>query len=475
MKPHHQIMKKIPFLLLLAAILTLANISVFKAVAQSSKLPVPFSDLVPGQKYYDDIIELYNKGLVEGYEDDTFRPEQLISRAEFVKFTLGAGECVDCRYPPANLKSQYTQSPFPDISTDAWYFYCISRGKDQGIVTGYLGREKSGLFVPEDAISRAESIAILLRATGNLPQNDDPLILKDVDQSAWYAGYLKKAVNMKLIDYHNGFVAPEEKIQRGEFAHLVNMVIRSQQCTAVQKDLSGSQNNNASLNNSNTSGSSSNNSDNPSVNSGTNTNERETNNNLNESGPTNNRNGNNPQNGNGNENRNLSDNNNGKPNQNRNQNGGSSTGNNNSGPRINGNKNNNPDGGNANLNGNLNTNNTGTNANSNGSNNQNTNDNNSTKPDRDQDSVPDDSDACPDLPGDLKNAQNKNGCPGVGENPATDTKPGITIVPPACNMCPCASVDFKADIRPGDIVFSIISDQINQRIYTRSNLHYTTQ
>jgi hypothetical protein len=96
--------------------------------------------------------------------------------------------------------------------------------------------------------------------------------------------------------------------------------------------------------------------------------------------------------------------------------------------------------------------------------------------DRDADGVPDAMDACPALPGNLTNATNIDGCPGLEENiPPNMHTPGIFIQGPACNMCPCPTLDYLADIRLGDIIFAIISDLSRMTIYTKSNLYYIAE
>ncbi len=444
----------------------------FNSVTAQTDVPEGFADVSPAHPYYSDIIELQRKGLVSGYEDNTFRPDALITRAEFVKLTLGAGNCVDCEFPSPEVRARYNTAPFPDIPVSAWYFYCVAGAKDAGLITGYLGTKDQGLYLPDAEISRAESIAILLRAVGTPPHDNDPLVLQDVDPDAWYVGYLKAAVNTGLLAYHKGFLAPEEKIQRGEFAHLVNTVMQSRQCTRVTRfePERGNSNRNdipvsdANRNRNNGLGNTTNN---------------------NSAIPGINQNGNGS--GNGNTNGNISqnlNNNQGDEAQNRNTNASSVT-------NRNGNSGNQNAGSlsNRNTNGNISSNtnqspvlndndNRGENQNNNGGTpiiSANTNQNNTTLADRDQDTVPDAVDLCPDLPGDLFPAKNQSGCPDVGNTSGNFGDTGLIVKNPACNMCPCAGADFKADLRPGDIIFSVIPDPNNQRIYQKSELYYMVE
>jgi hypothetical protein len=95
--------------------------------------------------------------------------------------------------------------------------------------------------------------------------------------------------------------------------------------------------------------------------------------------------------------------------------------------------------------------------------------------DSDQDGIPDSRDKCPQIPGNLKNATNVNGCPSIGSQSFSNITPGIFAQAPTCTMCPCPTLDYQADLRIGDIIFAILSDLTHQTIYTKSNLYYIAE
>ncbi len=219
--------------LVTASLLTVAIL--FRPINVSAQpSPLPFSDLETTTPYLADILSLYQRGIVVGYPDGTFRPTQSISRAEFAKLVLAAGQCLDCQYPPVEIRSGYAERPFPDVPTSAWYYYCVAIAKRLGFVTGYLGGGQSGNYVPDSSISRAESIAVLLRASDIAPLNSRLFAFTDVVEGAWYEGYLQQAVNMGLIPMDDGAVRPEDKMSRAEFAHLANRVMGTRRCERLQ-------------------------------------------------------------------------------------------------------------------------------------------------------------------------------------------------------------------------------------------------
>lgn len=66
-------MKKLPWILLGVA---------FTAIPAAIAATVIFSDISEDDWYYDAVESLYRKGIVEGYEDDTYQPANNVNRAE---------------------------------------------------------------------------------------------------------------------------------------------------------------------------------------------------------------------------------------------------------------------------------------------------------------------------------------------------------------------------------------------------------
>ncbi len=195
----------------------------------------PFSDLNPGDEFYYEILELYDAEVLIGFDDGTFRSDQEITRAEFVKIALGVTNCFDCQYPTDPQIARYLTNPFPDVELSDWFFYCIWVAKELEMITGY----GDGQFRPSQNISRAEASAVLIR------QADIPLLtapdntFTDVEDYAWYKDYVYTAVEFGLIPEVDGVVNPDEKITRGEFAFMAATLKNFQQCRLVDEDDDG--------------------------------------------------------------------------------------------------------------------------------------------------------------------------------------------------------------------------------------------
>jgi hypothetical protein len=178
-------------------------------------------------------LELYERRVISGYGDGTFRPNEKLTRAEFIKIALGVTNCYDCTTPTDPQKEKYSAvSPFPDVSLPAWYHYCISIAKDLAMITGY----GDGFFRPNRNISRAEAAAVLLRQSQIELTEAPPEAFIDVPDYAWYKDYVYTAVEIGLVKETGGFVFPDEEITRGEFAFMGMGVINIQDCREVDED-----------------------------------------------------------------------------------------------------------------------------------------------------------------------------------------------------------------------------------------------
>ena len=71
---------------------------------------------VKGHKYEDSILEMASRGIIDGYPDNTFRPDEKITRGEFVK--------VYNRYLKRDCKIDGLENinTFKDVKKTDWYF-----------------------------------------------------------------------------------------------------------------------------------------------------------------------------------------------------------------------------------------------------------------------------------------------------------------------------------------------------------------
>lgn len=179
-----------------------------------------FSDTGVGDKNYLAIKYLKEKGLVDGYEDGTFKPDQEINRAEALKVLFKAINGIEKQNPAA--------FSFTDVKSDDWFYEFVVKAWNNYLIQGY----PDGLFHPERTINRAESLKIILQqeskdidiqATVTRPP------YSDVPTDIWYASYaqIAKERTLFLENRSNGGLDPATAMTRGDFAELIYRVIKS--------------------------------------------------------------------------------------------------------------------------------------------------------------------------------------------------------------------------------------------------------
>ena len=109
--------------------------------------------------------------------NDRYCPQRSVTRAEVAAFLLRAlGHPVD----PAAAHVGY----FSDVPADAWYAPFVEELYELGITAGY----GDGTFRPNQALSRAEMAALILRAFGFDPSAQAAAgVFSDVPVDAWFA------------------------------------------------------------------------------------------------------------------------------------------------------------------------------------------------------------------------------------------------------------------------------------------------
>ena len=106
------------------------------------------SDVHAGDWYADTVGYAVQKGIVSGYPDGTFKPNQAITRAEFAS--------IASRF--ANLTESKDLS-FSDLDASYWGYKAIRLAASNGWISGY----PDNTFRPEQAITRAEVTSITNR------------------------------------------------------------------------------------------------------------------------------------------------------------------------------------------------------------------------------------------------------------------------------------------------------------------------
>jgi hypothetical protein len=89
--------------------------------------PIQFSDVPPGSTFYDPVRCLACRGILNGFSDGTFRPNNTMSRGELAKAVSNAAGFAD----PAIGQA------FEDVPPLSTYYDYAQRMYDHGIMTGF--------------------------------------------------------------------------------------------------------------------------------------------------------------------------------------------------------------------------------------------------------------------------------------------------------------------------------------------------
>ncbi|MFA4967478.1 MAG: PorV/PorQ family protein [Candidatus Margulisiibacteriota bacterium] len=181
-----------------------------------------FSDVGEGYWAKKPIEHSSTVGLVQGYPDGKFKPDRALTRAELATLLV--------RSKGVNLPG-YARQVFKDVKTSYWAANYIEAATRMGLVKGY----PDGKFRPNNRISKAEAIAVLVRFDGMVAQVPDAKPYGDVSTRHWAARYIAAAKDSGMLNYIEGpRLRPKEEVNRAE---AVEMLAKTNMAAKLINDL----------------------------------------------------------------------------------------------------------------------------------------------------------------------------------------------------------------------------------------------
>lgn len=178
-----------------------------------------FLDVHPGQPYSKAILTLQEEGVLQGYPDGTYRPNQTISRAEFIKILVAF------QY---NLSGKSLSScggtAFSDVKQTAWYGPYVCAAKADNLVEGY----PDGTFRPNTRINFVEAAKIastFFNTLNTFCSGEEPIAGPDgcpEEGHPWYEWYVRSLAHRGAVPF--SIERFEHYITRGEMAEIVDRV-----------------------------------------------------------------------------------------------------------------------------------------------------------------------------------------------------------------------------------------------------------
>ena len=170
--------------------------------AQGSVFASVLPEDVAGTRYEEPIQILSALKIMTGDEDGKFRPEDTIKRSEVAKMAIHALGLEEAAKAAAGV------SKFPDVPTWHWANGYVNLATSQGIIIG----DDEGNFRPDDQITYAEAMTILVRATGYEPAAEA--------KGGFPQGYIVVGAENNLNKNVTG--SNMDPISRGNVAYMTN-------------------------------------------------------------------------------------------------------------------------------------------------------------------------------------------------------------------------------------------------------------
>lgn len=196
-------------------IASLFIIGILSAPALSNS---PFPDVV--DDYELPVSFIYEKGIISGYPDGTFRPFQTINRAELLKIIIEA------RFGDDEIKKAldeyrakgYSYADYIDVPINEWYTPYVRVGTKHKIVRGY----PDGTFRPSQVVNFVEALKITLLAYDwNVSEHPNE----------WYRNYVEEGSKRHIIPvYIRSFGEP---LERGDMTDMITRIIKEKEGTLI--------------------------------------------------------------------------------------------------------------------------------------------------------------------------------------------------------------------------------------------------
>lgn len=159
---------------------------------------------------------LYNHGISGGYDDGTFRPDNLLTRLEFSVMLYNALRLDPAKYAEVSL-------PFADLDKLPEGALPAARALyAEGIVTGSQGKDGKLYFNPGGNLTRAQAAAMIGRSQEK-GYAVAALEFTDAAQIPGYAAFYIQTMTAQgiLSGYADGTFRPQANITRGQMAKIL--------------------------------------------------------------------------------------------------------------------------------------------------------------------------------------------------------------------------------------------------------------
>lgn len=190
-----------------------------------------FNDVGEAHWAFNAISNLCGRGIIVGYEDNTFRPNELVTRSQFAAMLTNT----------LKLTAKGKAQTFKDVPPNSWDFNAVEAAKS--FLTGYKTNKGELYFYGSKSAVREDMAVALVKALDlKVLSDDDELeeIFEDYESiSKNLRDFVYTAYKEQIMIGSNGKFNPQGALTRAEAAALLDNVINKLEKVVVDDEITG--------------------------------------------------------------------------------------------------------------------------------------------------------------------------------------------------------------------------------------------
>lgn len=192
---------------IIAAVLASSG-AVYTIPMDTANAAPTFSDVPVTNSHHDNIMKIYAKGVIKGYSDGTFRPNERVTRGQAAKMLANM---LDLDTNPNSVPDPH----FSDVSRHDDHYGPIAALVSEGIFGGY----SDGTFKPYETLTRGQMAKILVRGYGFEVSSKLGTQFTDVQPNTSNAYYIQTLLDLKITQGTTPTTySPYSALTRGQMA-----------------------------------------------------------------------------------------------------------------------------------------------------------------------------------------------------------------------------------------------------------------
>lgn len=190
----------------------ISSVAALTMVASSvAAFAVDFPDVESTASYAQAVQELSALDVISGYDDGTFGPDKLVTRAEITKMI------VDALAERSSAEASTESTKFADVSADHWAKGYINQGVADGFIAGMSDTE----FDPDANVTYVQAQKMLVSAIGYETYAQA--------QGGWPTGYKTYAASLDITKGISG-ITDNTELTRAQVAQMIDNAMDAPLC-----------------------------------------------------------------------------------------------------------------------------------------------------------------------------------------------------------------------------------------------------